>query len=309
MNEELLDLKKLNTFLKVADTASFTQAAELLHYSPAALTIQIQSLEEKLQVTLFDRMSKKIYLTNAGVQLYEYAKELLCLNEEAIHAFTTEERALRGNLRIGTVASLGSCVFPNLLHAFHTANPQVTISVVTDMPAALYRKLAYNELDLIIVLDEPMVSDELNTILSLPTQVVFCASPEHPLAGLERVTLEQLSEYACILTEEGVSYRHVMDQALAKKGCQLRPAIETDNVNMIFSMLRYSDDFSLLPAIYLTDESQGRKLAVLRTEDLDLSVQMQIFCSRYKYISREIAAFFAVAKDYIYRLFQLISDP
>lgn len=132
---------------------------------------------------------------------------------------------------------------------------------------------------------------------------------EHPLARLERVTLEQLSEYACILTEEGVSYRHVMDQALAKKGCQLRPAIETDNVNMIFSMLRYSDDFSLLPAIYLTDESQGRKLAVLRTEDLDLSVQMQIFCSRYKYISREIAAFFAVAKDYIYRLFQLISDP
>lgn len=304
---KLLDLKKLCSFLKVADTCSFAQAAELLNYSPAALTIQIQSLEKDLGVTLFDRLGKRIYLTNAGVQLYEYARELIYLNDEAIHAFESTDQPLQGHLRIGTIASLSSCLFPQLLHLFHATHPQASVSVVTDTPTVLYKKLAYNNLDLVVALDEPLASPGLNTVLSLPTSVVACVSKDHPLASVKEIDLDTLLEYPCILTEKGASYRQILEQALAKTGRMIQPIIETDNVDLIFSLLRYSKEFSVLPSIFLTKESQGRGLVPLCTPELDLSIQMQVFFNKNKYISREMEAFLSTVKTYIYQVFQM--DP
>lgn len=304
MISKLLDLKKVNSFIKVVETNSFARAAELLSYSPAALTVQIQSLEKDLDITLIDRLGKKLSLTNAGVQFYEYAKEILHLNEEAIDAFHRDDSELCGHLRIGTISSLCSCLFPMLLNKFHTSYPLLSISVVTDTPAVLYRKLSYNELDIIIVLDEPLSRPDFISVLSLPTSVVFCASKNHPLAENKDISLDTLLAYPCILTEEGASYRRIFEQALARKKKNVRPIIETDNVELIFSLLQSSNEFSVLPSVLFNSTHYSREIVPLPAPTLDLNIQMQVFCNKNKYISREMEVFISIAKLHIYHVFQ-----
>lgn len=304
MISKILDLKKVYSFTKVVETNSFARAAELLSYSPAALTLQIQSLEKDLDITLIDRLGKKISLTNAGVQFYEYAKELLHLNEDAIDAFQRDDSELCGHLRIGTISSLCSCLFPMLLNKFHTSYPLLSISVVTDTPAVLYKKLSYNELDIIIVLDEPLCRPDFISILSLPTSVVFCASKNHPLAGNKDISMDSLLAYPCILTEDGASYRHVFEKVLASKGKNVSPIVETDNVDLIFPLLKSSNEFSVLPSILFKSTPYSEEIVPLSLPNLDLSVQMQIFCNKNKYICREMKVFISIAKLHIYNVFQ-----
>ena len=302
MMDKLLDLKKLRSFLAVADTYNFAKAAELLHYSPASLTLQIQALEQDLHIILFDRIGKHIYLTNEGVQLYAYAQEFMRLNDEALDAFDTTTIP-QGHLRIGTIASLASSLFPHLLRRFHTVYPEVSVSVVTDTPAILYQKLSYNDLDLLIVLDEPLACPELNTIMRVPISVIPCVSQKHPLVGKMPLTIEALIAYPCILTEPDASYRRIFEQRLACSGYFVTPIIESDNVDLILPLLRDTDFFSVLPSIFLDGEANATDLVPLNIENFDLSIQMQIFCNQHKYISRDINAFLTVAKEYLYQAF------
>ena len=300
--DKLLDLKKLRSFLTVADTYSFAKAAELLHYSPASLTLQIQSLEHELGVTLFDRIKKHIYLTNEGVRLYEYAQEFMRLNDDTLDAFG-EDAAFCGHLRIGTIASLASYLFPHLLRQFHDKYPQISVSVVTDTPSVLYQKLAYNELDVLIVLDEALASPELKTILRFPIRVVPCVSKEHPLAAASVLSLESLISYPCILTEPDASYRRLFDQTLAKSGHFVSPVIESDSVDLIFSLLRNSQFFSVFPSIILEESASAEEVVPLQVENWNLNIQLQIFCNHHKHISRTINAFLSVTRNYLHTAF------
>lgn len=304
MDALILDLKKVNTFVKVVETRSFAHAAEALSYSPAAVTVQIQTLEKELGVVLLDRFSKKLCLTNQGVQFYTYAKELLRLNEEAVDAFYQEGGPLTGHLRVGTISSLCSCMFPELLKKVHDSCPRLTMSVAADTTAMLYQKLACNELDIVIALDEPLARPDFTTVFSMPTRAGFCAARCHPLADRERVELEELLACPCILTEKGASCRRVLDKELARRGLDIQPVLEADNIDLILAMLRGGGEYSLLPLILLPLKGDSGDIVPLSVEGMDLYVQMQIFHNKNKYVSREMERFLSVAKLHIYQLFQ-----
>ena len=125
-----MELRNLITFLKIIETGSFSKAAEQLLYSQSTVTIQIQQLEEELNILLFDRIGKKVFVTEKGREVAEYARQMVRLSEKiSLVGADTEE--LQGALTIVSYDSLSYGVLPNILFEYHKRHPKVSIVVKT----------------------------------------------------------------------------------------------------------------------------------------------------------------------------------
>ena len=124
-----MEIRTLTTFLKVAETQNFTQAAALLGYSQSAVTIQIRQLEKELQVQLFDRIGKQVSLTDKGRQLMVYANTIIEAAEQA-SSLGLDDSEPEGILRLGTVDSLAATILPDLLSQLHPQYPKIRSEIV-----------------------------------------------------------------------------------------------------------------------------------------------------------------------------------
>ena len=146
-----MELRNLITFLKIVETGSFSKAAEQLRYSQSTVTVQIQQLEEELHVQLFDRIGKKIYVTEKGRELETYAQKMIDLSQK-IASIGGEELELQGTLRIAALDSLITASLPSILREFHSRYPKVDLIVKTaDNVFDAERQLSQNEVDLALV--------------------------------------------------------------------------------------------------------------------------------------------------------------
>lgn len=119
-----MELRLLTTFLKVAQLQSFSKAAESLGYSQSAVTVQVQQLENELGVRLFDRIGKTVSITHYGQEFIPYARDVVSAAARAV-SFTVEERDLTGTLRIGTIESIMTASFGEILPLYHERCPHV----------------------------------------------------------------------------------------------------------------------------------------------------------------------------------------
>lgn len=145
----LLDAAVLRSFVAIAESGSFSRAAERVHRTPAALSMQIKRLEEILESTLFVRDARQVRLTPAGETLLSYGRRLLKLNEEAVSHFLAP--ALEGTVRIGTPDDVGTRILPRLLTHFARAYPAVQVDVIGGRSRDLLGRLDAGELDLALV--------------------------------------------------------------------------------------------------------------------------------------------------------------
>ena len=123
-----MEIRNILTFLKVAGTQNFSKAAEQLGYSQSAVTIQIQQLEKELGTQLFERIGKRVYLTEKGQEFIGYASEIMRVTNEAL-TFAGEEHTTRGTLKIGGVESTCTALLPELLLQYHRLYPEVEVII------------------------------------------------------------------------------------------------------------------------------------------------------------------------------------
>lgn len=189
-----MEVRNLITFLKIIETGSFSKAAEQLTYSQSTVTVQIQQLEEEIGVQLFDRIGKKIYVTEKGHELEAYAQQIIALTQQAA-AIGGEEQELQGTLRLACLDSPFTAVLPDILREYHCAHPKVDIIVKTaDNVFFAERMLSQNEVDLAFVVhDQRRTKNFIKTILK-EAHYVFVAAPTRPLTKKPVVTLAEIAE-------------------------------------------------------------------------------------------------------------------
>ena len=197
-----MELRNLITFLKIVETGSFSKAAEQLRYSQSTVTVQIQQLEEELNVQLFDRIGKKIYVTEKGRELETHAQKMIDLSQK-IASIGGEELELQGTLRIAALDSLLTASLPSILREFHSRYPKVDIIVKTaDNVFDAERQLSQNEVDLAIVTHDKRSTKHFAKTILKETRFVFAAAPTHPLAQKQTVTLAEIAENDVIITNQ-----------------------------------------------------------------------------------------------------------
>jgi DNA-binding transcriptional LysR family regulator len=215
-----LDVDLLKTFLAIADTGSFTRAADEVHKTQSAVSMQMKRLEDTLGRPLFARDGRASRFTPDGERLIEYARRIATINDEAVSAFTKPE--LTGTLRFGTPDDYADRFLPEILARFSRTHPLVTVDVECLTSAVLYERVKKSEIDLAlvtfgcdIITDEPMRKEPL----------VWVTSAKHSVHLLDTLPLA--------LSHSGCEWRHLVLKALEKQGRKYRVAYSSPNSNAV----------------------------------------------------------------------------
>ena len=291
-----MEIREVTTFIEVARHKSFSKAAKKLGYSQAAVTIQIKQLEKELKVHLFDRLGKQIKLTHQGEVFYNYATEIIRSVELAKLAMT-DGGELKGELRIGTIESICSTIFPKLLQKYHKLYPHVNVKVVTDSPPTLLEMMNRNEIDFVYIADEQVNHEKWTKVMEEAENVFFVASVNHELAKEKKVDLKDLIQYPFILTEKNASYRLLLDQLLIKKELKISPFLEISNTEYIVNQLIRNEGISFLPEFVIQSELEKGTLAILDVKDFSMQIWRQIIFHKDKWLTNEMKAFIQLAKN------------
>src|SRR4029077_14760849 len=145
----LLDIDQLRTFLAIVETGSFTRAAEIVHKTQSAVSMQMKRLEERLERPIFARDGRGPKVTEDGERLLDFARRIVKLNVEALAAFS--DFALTGRVRLGVPDDYADRYLPEIMARFSRAYPGVELSVICEPSVDLLERIDANELDLAII--------------------------------------------------------------------------------------------------------------------------------------------------------------
>lgn len=280
----------MNTFLKVAELRSFSKAAETLGYSQSAVSTQISKLEEELGKILFDRIGHKIYLTESGIHFQQYVQNVLLLTENLTHALHGEAD-ICGTIRLATSDSLSASLFPPLFAHYQKLYPHVQFHIRTGLTDEMLDWLLHNEIDLIYTLDSCVRRSELIFLKESPEHAHFYVPSMHPLLTKDSVTIEDLKDYPIYLTEQGVSYRKLLDEALAEAGYALTPTVESGNVQVIRELILNTNGIGFIPEFAVKKDLQAGTICPLPLAGLDITVWKQLIHHKGKALTPAMERF------------------
>ncbi|MEU9453938.1 LysR family transcriptional regulator [Streptomyces sp. NPDC048277] len=284
-----MDIRQLTTFHKVATLLSFTRAATELKYAQSSVTAQIKGLEASLGVELFERLTGKIQLTPAGRRLLPYAEQMLSLAGEA-RGVALGEGEPSGVLTIGTMESVTSYRMPPVLELFLHRYPLVHLVLRPSLCAETLHSLRQGTFDMGFLMEAETRHSGVESEVLGREPLVLVASPGHPLAGDEKVTLEQLREVQVLAPEAGCAYRELFEAELNDGTGEPVPFLEFGNIESIKRGLTVGLGVSLLPRMTVADDIAAGALTELAW-DPPFEVYTQLAWRRGRRISREMRLF------------------
>ena len=291
-----MDLRQLTTFRTIAQSSSFSRTAEILNYAQSTVSAQIQSLEEELGVALFDRLGKKVTLTEAGKRLLGYAEKMLDLAEEARSVIANEE-TLSGTLTISAPETLCTYRLPIVLSRFLKRFPQVEIIFRQEYDADLQRPLQEGLMDVAFVMLEPFEAPHLVIEPLVDEPLLLVTDPEHRLAQLPSVTFADLQGEPMLLTEANCGYRNLFERSLAAAGVRSYTPMEFHSVEAIKQCAMVGIGLALLPVISIEQELQEGRLVPLKWAGRDFQVVTQMVYHKDKWLSPALEAFLNVTRE------------
>lgn len=243
-----MDTASLTAFLEVARAESFSQAAENLHLTQPAVSKRISGLEETLGVALFDRVGRRITLTEAGRTLLPRARQLLLELEDMKRAVANLTGPVTGVLKIGTSHHIGLHRLPPALRTFSQRYRQVRLDLRFIDSEEAYEAVLSGELELGIVTLPPVPDDRLIAREVWDDPLAFVAGVDHPLAKQEQVALADLTRHAAILPSSSTFTRQIASGLFHESGLELQVSMTTNYLETIKMMASIGLGWSVLPA-------------------------------------------------------------
>jgi DNA-binding transcriptional LysR family regulator len=254
-------LRQLRVFEAVARHRSFSRAADELHLTQPAVSMQVKSLEEQAGIALFEQIGKRIFLTEAGEELYARAHAVARELDAADEALDAMRGLEHGRLTIGIV-STGKYFAPQLLGRFLKAHPGVTLKLSVNNREVMLRELAGNEVDLAITGRPPEELDVVAMPFARHPHVVVAAA-DHPLAAKKRIALARVAEEPFLMREQGSGTRGLLERLFAEHGLPLKVGMEMPSNETIKQAAMAGMGVSFLSLHTVALELETKRLAVL----------------------------------------------
>ena len=305
-----MELRQVETFGAVAEELSFSRAAAKLGYVQSSVSAQVAALERELGVPLFDRLGRRIALTDAGEVMLAYSQRLLSLAGEAKEAVADAgvgSGEVAGSLAVSAPETLLTYRLPELLALFHERHPRVRLSVrpsaVGRLVGSARRALQEGAVDVAFVLDGPLGSRLGGTDLAFEALVAedvsVVAPGSHALAASSVVVPRDLSGETVLLPEapeSGCAYRGQFERRLAEAGVVPRETMEFQSIEAVKRCVAAGMGVSVLPSVAVGSELESGALAALAWDGpFEVSTQMAWHEGRWK--SPALRAFMGAAGE------------
>jgi DNA-binding transcriptional LysR family regulator len=285
-----ITLRQLKLFEAVARHLNYTRAAEELFLSQPAVSMQIKQLEESLGQPLFEQMGKKIFLTDAGKEVYRYSLTIASqLNE--MDMVLKEMKGLHAGKLTLAVASTANYFVPTLLGIFIQRHKGVTVDIDVTNRENLLKALAANSIDFAIM-GRPPDGLELEAHQFMDNPLVVLAPPDHPLAGEKHVPLKKLRNETFIEREHGSGTRLARERFFAAHGAEgFRETMEMSSNEAIKQAVQAGLGLGVLSLHTLELELMLKRLVILDVENFPIMRHWYIVHRQGKRFSAVAEAF------------------
>lgn len=248
-----MDTQSLAAFIEVADSASFTRAAERLHLSQPAISKRLKGLEDQIGRRLFDRVGRSVLLTDAGTALLPYARRALQTLEDGRRALSQLSGQVSGRLSIGTSHHIGLHRLPPVLKRYVTDYPDVDLDLhFMDSEDACQAVLAGKlEMGIVTLPLQPLT--HLDSGVVWPDPLVVVIAPNHPLAGKHNVKIEDLAQHAAVLPDEDTYTHRIIRAELQARGIAPRVRLATNYLETLKMLAAIGLGWSVLPESMIDD--------------------------------------------------------
>ncbi len=252
----MIDLDGIKAFTTVAETSSFSLAANRLHLTQPAVSKRIALLESQMGVRLFDRIGRTVTLTEAGRALEPRALEILLSIEDTQRVISNLAGDVGGQLSLATSHHIGLWHLPQVLRAFSAQHPKVALDLHFMDSEVAYEQIVQGNLELGIITLAPTSHERLASIPIWRDELVFVCSADQPLAQNNKIYLEQLPEYPVILPDMTTFTGRIVKELFTERGLTLNVSMSTNYLETIKMLISVGLGWSVLPKSMLDDSIQ-----------------------------------------------------
>jgi DNA-binding transcriptional LysR family regulator len=290
-----MELRDLKTFAAVARNMSFHRAGLELHAAQSTVSARIAALEQDLGVRLFERLGRRVALTEAGERLRGYADKLADLEDEA-RAWVVGAAEARGRLTVRVPESLCAWRMGPVIRDFRARFPHVALAFTTCAHDGLDKDLRQGVTDLAFLLAEGVSARDLKVEALGVERLVLVAAPGHPLARRESVGPGELAGQTLVLSRADCSYRRMLEGLLDERGVARAAALEFSSVAALRGCVMGGMGVSLLPEFAAADDLAAGRLVALPWVDGPLETAVLMIRHTDKWLSPPLAAFMDMAR-------------
>src|SRR6266446_3586533 len=291
-----MQIESLKVFCDLADTESFTRAAQINNVTQSAVSQQISALEKLFKSLLIERSKKKFRLTREGQILYDYSKQVIA-TFEGLHSKLQEIKdIISGTIRLATIYSIGLHDLPPYLKKFLKAYPTVTVHVEYRRPNQVYDDVIGNVVDLGLVA-YPNRDSKLEIVPLRKDPLVLVCHPQHPFARHKSVKLKTLSGQKFIGFQPDIPTRKALDKILKESSVEVQHVMEFDNIETVKRAVEIDAGVAIVPQGTVVQEVAKQTLAQVNLDDGEYFRPLAAIYKKSKVLSPAMKQFLAILKD------------
>ncbi len=296
-NHPDISVEQIRAFKAVAETGSFSKAAELTFRTQSAVSSQIKNLEESLGEVLFARSTRSLSLTNAGDIFLGYSEKILNLLSQSAEEIRDLKHEISGTLVISTSDTSASYRLPPLVKRFQELYPNVELVIRNDTSTQTIKAVEMGEADLGIATIKSSSKNLSAFPLFQKSDCLIC-HPDHPLAKRKSVLLKDLEQYPVLLLDSGSSTRREIDLACDQAKVKLNVRMALSSIEVAKSLVQVNSGISIVPAVSITEELRQGKLVKLPISDFQNSIkEIGLIQHKVRYQSRASKAFIKLCRE------------
>jgi DNA-binding transcriptional LysR family regulator len=291
-----MQIESLKVFCDLAETESFTKAAQINNVTQSAVSQQISSLERQFKSLLIERSKKKFRLTREGQVLYDFSKQII-QTYDGLHSKLQEIKdIISGTIRVATIYSIGLHDLPPYIKKFLKDYPTVHVHVEYRRANQVYEDVLSNVVDLGLVA-YPTKDTKLEIVALRKDPLVLICHPQHPFAKLKSIKLRSIADQKFVGFEPDIPTRKALDKVLKDLNVEVKTVMEFDNIETVKRAVEIDAGVSIVPQGTISQEVSKQTLAAVAIEDAELYRPLAAIYKKGKVLSPAMRQFINILKE------------
>lgn len=291
-----MQIESLKVYCDLAETQSFTKAAQINGVTQSAVSQQISSLERQFKSLLIERSKKRFRLTREGEVLYDYSKKIIALHDSLHSKLQEIKDIISGNIRVTTIYSIGLHDLPPYIKKFLKTYPTVHVHVEYRRADQVYEDVLSNVVDLGLVA-YPAKDTRIDLVPLRKDPLVLICHPQHPFAKLKTAKLKALNAANFVNFEADIPTRKALDKLFRESGVRVENIMEFDNVETVKRAVEIDAGVSIVPLVTVSEEVAKGALVAIPFDDPDVCRPIAVIYKRNKVLSPAMKQFIATLKQ------------
>lgn len=286
-----MTLRHLKIFVTVCECEGVTAAAEKLYIAQPSVSLAISELEDYYGIKLFDRISRKLYLTEVGKQFLQYAQYIVSLFNDLETQIKNWDQI--GVLRIGASITIGNYLLPGFVQEFKERYSQMTVTAIIDNSENIENQILCNGIDFALIEGSPH-NPAIHGQDFMEDELVLICSAAHPFAMQKEIGIGDLAEQNFILREKGSAGREIFDSIMQLNGIQITPSWQSVSTQAIVRAVAKGLGISVLPYLLVKSDLEAKTVCQVKIKDVSFKRKLFIIYHKNKFLTNAMREFISI---------------